>query len=303
MVGIKNGKKQKIGSGEIGFDIIVTLIAIVVFTIVVYPLWYIVISSFSSGAAITQGKVVLFPVDITLDGYIEILNHNLLPRSFINTLIYTVSGAAVDIIFTVSTAYVLSRKNLAGRKWLALFFAFTMWFNAGLIPTFLHYRNLGIVNTRLAIILPGAIIITNMVIVRTFFENSVPLELLEASKLDGCSDIKYLFKVAIPLAKPIIAVIALYYAVGHWNQFFNAMVYLQDTKLYPLQLVLRDVLLTGENASDLAGMTAEDLLIMENLRQMLKYSVIVVSSLPMLIFYPFVQRYFVAGLSAGAVKG
>lgn len=296
-------QRKKANGGETGFNIFVMVSTIIIFLIVVYPLWYIIISSFSSGAAISQGKVVFYPVDITLDGYKEILKHNLLPRSFVNTFAYTISGTVFDVIMTVAVAYALSRKNLVGRQWISLFFAFTMWFNAGLIPTFLHYKELGLVNSPFAIILPGAVTITNMVIVRAYFENSVPIELLEASKLDGCSDLKYLFQIAVPLAKPILAVITLYYAVGHWNQFFNAMIYLQDVELYPLQLVLRDVLLSGESASDLSGMTAADIAVRENLRQMLKYSVIVVSSIPMLIFYPFVQRYFVAGLSAGAVKG
>lgn len=294
---------EKRESNELGFNIIVTVATVLIFLIIFYPLWYILISSFSSGAAISKGLVVFLPVDITLDGYKEILSHALLPRSFVNTIGYTISGTTIDVILTVITAYALSRKGLVGRRGIGIFFAFTMWFNAGLIPTFLHYKSIGLVNSPLAIILPGAILITNMVIVRAYFENSIPMELLEAAKLDGCSDIKYLLTIAIPLAKPIIAVVTLYYAVIHWNQFFNAMIYIQDIELYPLQLVLRDILLTGESTSDMASLTAEDILIRENLRQMLKYSVIVASSLPMLLFYPFIQKYFQKGLSAGAVKG
>ncbi len=294
---------KKRESNELGFNIIITILTIIIFLIVFYPLWYIVISSFSSGAAISKGLVTFLPVDLTLDGYKEILTHPLLPRSFLNTIGYTLVGTIIDVVLTVITAYALSRKGLVGRKGLSIFFAFTMWFNAGLIPTFLHYKAIGLVNSPLSIILPGAILITNMVIVRVYFEYSIPSELLEASKLDGCSDIKYLLNIAIPLAKPIIAVITLYYAVIHWNQFFNAMIYIQDVELYPLQLVLRDVLLAGENTADMASLTAKDIIIRENLRQMLKYSVIVASSLPMLILYPFIQKYFQKGLAAGAVKG
>ncbi len=294
---------KKILGDEKGFNIFVLIMLAIILLITFYPLWYIIISSFSSGAAISQGQVVFFPVDITFDGYIEIFNHNLLPRSFLNTVIYTVSGTVINVVLTVITGYALARKDLPGRSFFSILFAFTMWFNAGLVPTFLWYRDLNLVNSPFVMVLPGAIIITNMVIVRTYFERSVPHELLEASKLDGCSDIRYLFSIALPLAMPIIAVIALYHSVGHWNNFFTAMVYLSDTELYPLQLILRDVLLSGESPSDMASMTPEDILIRENLRQMLKYSVIVVSSIPMLLFYPFVQRFFVKGLAAGAVKG
>lgn len=298
-----NLKRKKVIGEEKGFNFFIMLCLIFVFVIIVYPLWYIVISSFSSGYAITQGLVYLWPVDFTLDGYKEISQHNLLPKSFMNTVFYTVSGTMINIVATVISGYALSRKDLPGHSLISLYFVFTMWFNAGLVPNFLWYRDLGLVNSIFALILPGAIAIPHMVVTRSYFQNSVPHELLEASKIDGCSDFRHFFQIALPLATPIIAVITLYYAVAHWNSFFNAMIYIQDSNKYPLQLVLRDILLTGSNFSDASGMSAEEIAYRENLRQMLKYSVIVVGSLPMLVLYPFIQRYFVAGLSSGAVKG
>lgn len=296
-------KRQKVIGEEKGFNFFIMLCLSFILLIIIYPLWYIVISSFSSGFAITQGRVFLWPVEFTLDGYIEISKHNLLPRSFLNTTIYTISGTIINVFATVISAYALSRKDLPGRSFISLYFVFTMWFSAGLVPTFLWYRDLGLVNTIWALILPGAITISHMVVTRSYFMNSVPSELLEAAKIDGCSDFRHFFQIALPLATPIIAVITLYYAVGHWNAFFNAMIYIQDSTKYPLQLVLRDILLTGTSFSDSAGMSEEEIAYRENLRQMLKFSVIVVGSIPMLILYPFIQKFFVAGLSSGAVKG
>lgn len=296
-------KRTKQLGEERGFNIIVTTCLISVFLIVFYPLWFIIINSFSSALAITQGSVVLFPIGFNLDGYREIFEHNLLIRSFFNTIGYTLSATCLNVVLTVITGFALSRKDLPGYRLISLYFVFTMWFNAGLVPTFLHYKELGLVNSVFALILPGAIQITNMVIVKAYFTNSIPHELLEAAKIDGCSDFRYLLQIAIPLAKPIIAVITLYYAVGHWNAYFNAMIYIQDSNLYPLQLVLRDILASSQNIQNFANMTQEEIAIQENLQQMLKYSVIVASSLPMMMLFPMIQKHFVAGLAAGAVKG
>lgn len=296
---IKEFKQEK------AFHIINTLIATCIFLVVFYPLYYIVISSFSSGAAVASGRVILWPVEFTLDGYKEVGKYQLLVTGFTNTVIYTVIGTMINVFMTILAAYPLSRKELYGRNKITLFFAFTMWFNGGMIPTYLLFKDLGLIDNRLVMIIPGALSIWNMVITRTYLQKSIPEELIESATLDGCTDISYLLRIALPLAKPIIAVITLYYAVGHWNQFFNAMIYLSTPDKYPLQLVLRDILLAGSNAMQSSGgsMTTDELLYFENVQQLLKYSVIVVSAVPMLSIYPLVQKHFVKGIMVGALKG
>ncbi len=290
--------------GDRPFYIIVLVILMITALIILYPLWYILISSFSSGARVAAGEVVFLPLDFTLDGYKAIIDHGSILLGYRNTAIYTILGTILNVFMTVIAAYPLSRKELVGRNQITLFFAFTMWFSGGMIPTYLMYRDIGFIDNPLVMIVPGAIGVWNMVITRTYFQKSIPLELLEAAKLDGCSDIGYLMKIALPLAKPIIAVITLYYAVGHWNAFFNAMIYIHSSEYYPLQLILRDILIFGQDLETGAGSyTAEEIAYRENLQQMLQYSVIVASSAPMLMLYPFIQKYFVKGIMVGALKG
>ncbi len=295
---------KKIDS-DVLFRFFNTFFATMILIMVFYPLYYIFIMSFSSATAIISNQVFLWPVDFTLDGYDAILEYKLLLSSFGNTCFYTVCGTCLNVFMTVIAAYPLSRSDLYGRNFITMYFAFTMWFGGGLIPTYIMYRNLGLVDNRLVMILPGALSIWNMVITRTYFQKSIPHELLESARLDGCSDYGYLLKIVIPLSKPILAVITLYYAIGHWNSFFNAMIYINTPSKYPLQLVLRDVLITGTSVLNTSGgnLSAEEIQARENLAQMLKYSVIVVGSAPMLILYPFIQKYFVKGIMVGALKG
>ncbi len=294
--------KQEFNSDSV-FYVVVYILLFITALIILYPLWYIFISSFSSGARVAAGEVVFWPLDITFDGYKAILEHNSIPTGFKNTFLYTVSGTIINVIITVMAAYALSRAKLPYRNQITLFFAFTMWFNGGMIPTYLLYKDINLIDTPLVMIIPGALGVWNMVITRTYFQ-SLPKELLEASTMDGCSDIGYLLKIVIPLSKPILAVITLYYAVGHWNAFFNAMIYLHTPDYYPLQLIMRDILIIGQNTEmSSAGYTMEEILYRENLQNMLQYSVIVVSTAPMLILYPFVQKYFVQGIMVGALKG
>lgn len=297
-------RKKEIGEDPL-FNVIVTLLLGISLFIVAYPIWYIIINSFSSGQAVVTGKVLLYPLDFTLDAYEAIFDHGLLLKSFLNTVLYTTCGTAINVFITVIASYPLSRKELKGRNVITLFFAFTMWFNGGLIPTYMLYKNLNITNNPLVMIIPGALGVWNMVITRTYFQKGIPQELNEAAKLDGCSDFVYLLKIVIPLAKPIIAVITLYYAVGHWNAYFNAMLYIHKTEYYPLQLVLRDILLRGQtiDPNAMASMTPEDIEKQQNLRHMLQYAVIIFGTLPMMILYPFIQKYFVKGIMVGALKG
>ena len=305
MVDLTKSSRIKDTGKDRVFNIVNMILTTFVLVIIFYPLYYVFICSFSSGAAIASSRVYLWPVDFTLDGYKAILDYELLMSGFANTFFYTFCGTCINVVMTVLAAYPLSRKELYGRNVITMFFAFTMWFGGGMIPTYLLFKNLGIIDTRWVMIIPGALNVWNMVITRTYFQKSIPEELLESAKLDGCTDLNYLTKIVLPLAKPILAVITLYYAVGHWNQFFNAMIYINTPELYPLQLVLRDILFTGEQAITASNgmMSMEDILYRENLQQMLKYSVIVVSALPMLAMYPFVQKHFVKGIMVGALKG
>ncbi len=301
---VKTSTKIKDSAADKTFVTLVTIGLIFVCLIILYPLWFILISSFSSGARVAAGEVVFWPLDFTLDGYKAIIEHSAILTGFKNTFIYTFCGTTLNVVMTVLAAYPLSRKELWGRNKIALFFAFTMWFNGGMIPTYLLYKDIGFINNPLVMIIPGALGVWNMVITRTYFQKSIPEELLEAAKLDGCSHFQYLGQVVLPLSKPILAVITLYYAVGHWNAFFNAMIYLHSSDYYPLQLVLRDILFSSQSLDMAAGSyTAEDIAYRQNLQNMLQYSVIVVSSAPMLIMYPFIQKYFVKGIMVGALKG
>ncbi|MFB9279436.1 carbohydrate ABC transporter permease [Cohnella cellulosilytica] len=274
----------------------------VVLIIVLYPLIYIVSSSFSSIEAVVSGRVWLWPVEFSLEGYAAVFKHHLLLNSLKNSLYYMAVGTAINIVITVTSAYALSRKDLFGRNFFMMIFVFTMFFNGGLIPTYILVQKLGILNTPWAIWLPLALIIWNMIIARTYFQTTLPQELLEAAQIDGCNDFLFLRKVVIPLSGPIIAVIALFYGVMHWNQYFNAMIYLRDPQLFPLQLVLREILILSQMEFDMVA-DADAVAAVVGLGELLKYSLIVVSALPLLIVYPFVQKFFVKGIMIGALKG
>ncbi|MGH2557999.1 MAG: carbohydrate ABC transporter permease [Thermomicrobiales bacterium] len=285
-----------------GFNIFNYVVLTLFLLVVLYPLIYIVSASFSSARAVTSGQVWLWPVDVTLDGYKAIFKHHLLVRGFLNSLFYTVVGTAVSVTLTILAAYPLSRKDLYGRGVIMFLFFFTLLFSGGLIPTYLVVKDLGLLNTRWALVFPAALSIYNMIITRTYFQTAIPDELLDAATIDGASDFRFLWNVVIPLSGPIVAVNALFYAVAQWNQFFNALIYLTDQDLWPLQLVLREILV--QNNVDPAMISdVEDLILRQNLRELLKYSLIVVATLPVLIVYPFVQKHFVKGALIGSLKG
>ncbi|KQX48586.1 carbohydrate ABC transporter permease [Paenibacillus sp. Root444D2] len=282
---------------------ILNYIILFIFTItILYPLVYIVSASFSSSTAVISGKVWLYPVEPTLAGYEAVFKHRLIMSSFLNSVFYTVVGTTINVLFTLIAAYPLSRKDFMPRNAIMALFVFTMMFSGGLIPSYLVVKELGMIDTRWSLIIPGALAVMNMIIARTYFQTTIPDELLEAAQMDGCSDFTFVRKIVLPLSGPIIAVISLFYAVGHWNQYFNALLYLKHQELYPIQLVLRDILVQNEvDASmitDVADQAARD-----GLRELLKFSLIVVSTLPVLIIYPFIQRHFVKGMMIGSLKG
>lgn len=277
-----------------------------VFVIVAYPLLYMLACSFSSPQAVTAGKVVLWPVDFTLMGYETIFRDASIWTGYGNTIIYTAVGTFLSTVLTLLAAYPLSRKDFVLANPCMMLFTFTMFFGGGLIPTYILISNLGLINTRWVMIIPGALSVYNIILTRTFIRSNIPQELIEATQIDGCSDFRFLCSFVIPLSKAIIAVVALFYAVGVWNSYFNALIYLNDKALYPLQMVLRTILI--QNKFDSASMTqtlinVEDLAAKQKLYELLKYSLIVVASVPILCVYPFVQKYFVQGVMIGSIKG
>ncbi|QHT58863.1 carbohydrate ABC transporter permease [Paenibacillus lycopersici] len=274
----------------------------VVFIIVVAPLIYIVSSSFSSPLAVTSGKVWLFPVDFSLHGYKAIFRDPHIMIGYKNSLIYMAVGTLLNVAMTVMLAYPLARKTFVGRNFIMVLIVITMLFDAGLIPYYLVVKNLHLLNTRWAMIVPGALSVFQVIVARTFFQSTIPDELTEAASLDGCSDWRFIASIVLPLSKPILAVMALMYAVGHWNAYFDALIFLKDPQLFPLQIVLRNILIL--NTIDPSMMSnVNKVLEQQGLKDLLKYSLIVVASGPMLVIYPLVQKHFVKGVMIGSLKG
>ena len=298
-------KIKKFGKAPLGDKIFILLIYILltaIMLVVFLPLVYIVSASFSDPQAVISNEVWFLPVRPTLRGYEAVFKNRNILTGFANSFFYMIVGTLVNIVMTVMCAYPLSRKEFTARNKVAMIFVFTMYFSGGLIPTYMLVNSLGLVNTRLAMIIPSAMSTYNMIICRTYFVNSIPDELYEAGQLDGCTPFKYLIKVVVPLSKPILAVLVLYYGVAKWNSYFDAMIYLKNQTLVPLQIVLRDILILNQvdytMISDASAIAAQ-----RGLTDLLKYSTIVVASLPVLCIYPFVQKYFVKGVMIGSVKG
>lgn len=281
---------------------IVVLILTAFFIAVLYPCVFVISASFSSGTAVQAGKVVLWPVEPTLEGYKTVLNTPTVWLGYRNSILYTLVGTVINVSMTMVAAYCLSRKDLPGHNGVMLAFTFTMFFSGGIIPMYIQVQNLKLLNTMWSLILPGAISVYNLIVARTFIVNSIPSELLEASQIDGCSDLRYFFSIVLPLSGAIIAVEALFYAVGHWNAYFNAMIYLSKRELYPLTLYLREILMS----SNIDPSTVSDPELQARLADMvgiIKYALIVVAVVPVLMIYPFVQKHFVKGVMIGSVKG
>lgn len=288
-------------SDKLFYILVITLLS-VFFIAVLYPCIFVASASISSGSAVQAGKVILFPVDVSLQGYKTVFSTPKVWTGFRNSLFYTVAGTAINLVMTMTAAYCLSRKDVPGSNFIMLAFTFTMFFGGGMIPSYLLIRQLGMLNTVWALLVPGAISTYNLIMARTFIQNSIPSELLEASMMDGCSDIMFFLKVVIPLSKAIMAVLVLFYAVGHWNSYFNAMIYLNDRELYPLTIFLREILM----ADQIDPSTISDPELQTKIAQMagvIKYALIVVTMVPILLVYPFVQKYFVKGVMIGSVKG
>lgn len=286
------------------FSIVNNIVLGIIFILVAYPLVYVISASFSSPTAIIQGAVFLWPVEPNLEGYIAVLTNDAIMLGFGNSFFYMIVGTLVNISLTVLIAYPLSRTDFFGRRFMSLMLVFTMIFNAGLIPNYMLIKSLGLMDTRAVMIIPTALNVWNVMITITYFRTTIPKELLEASQIDGCDDFKFVRMIVIPLSKPIIAVITLFYAVEHWNSYFNALIYLKSASLRPLQIVLREILVQNQISIDMiSSMDPEALAAKENLATLLKYSLIIISSLPLMILYPFIQKHFVKGIMVGSVKG
>ncbi|MEG1149496.1 MAG: carbohydrate ABC transporter permease [Niameybacter sp.] len=278
------------------------IILSIVLVLVLYPVIYVVSASFSSPQAVISGKVWLFPVEPTLMGYEAVFKNNQIMVGFKNSFIYMIGGTILNLAMTMLCAYPLAKKDLVGRNALTGIFIFTMYFSGGLIPSYMLIQKLGLLNTRWAMIIPVAMSVWNMIIARTYLQNTIPDTLYEAAEIDGCTPIGFFFRIALPLSAPILAVMTLYYGVAHWNTYFNAMIYLNDQELFPLQLILRNILILN-NVDPTMMQDVEAMVQKQGLVDLLKYSVIVVASVPVLCIYPFVQKYFVKGVMIGALKG
>lgn len=299
------GAEMKFGKKKADpiFDIVNMVVMSILLIVFLWPLIFVISASLSDPGAVWNGEVIFFPVRFNLNAYKEILGYKDIWIGYRNTLFYTIAGTALNLCFTVFAAYPLSRKDFYTRNFFMFLFMFTMYFSGGLIPTYMVVSGLGLTNTFWAMIVPGAVSVYNMIITRTYFVNSIPESLQEAAQLDGANTFQFLIRIVLPLSKPILAVIGLYYGVAHWNDFFTALLYVNDKALFPLQTFLRDILIQNNLALDAAGLDPTDAAAKMQLAQTIKYGVIVVASVPVLCIYPFIQKYFVKGIMIGAVKG
>ena len=287
--------------GDLIFDIVNVSILLLLMLIVLYPLLYVVSCSFSAPLLVVQSKVVLFPKGLTTVAYEHVFQNKLILSGYMNTILYTLLGTSINLVMTIMAAYPLAQKSFKCRKGFTFLFTFTMLFSGGLIPTFLTVQGLGLVDTVWALVLPGAISAWNMLIMKNYFQTSIPLEIYEAARIDGADWMAILTRLVLPLSMPIVAVMVLYYGVSHWNSYFSALIYLRDRMRYPLQLIMRSYFSGSDFAEQGAG--GEDSTTALLLTETIKYALIVIASFPLLCLYPFMQRFFVKGVMLGAVKG
>lgn len=283
------------------FNIFNYVFLAIVALLVIYPLIFVLSASLSNPENVISGDMWLWPKEFTLDAYEKVFQNKDIINGFINTLKYTIFGTILNVVMTILAAYPLSRKDLKGRGFIMAFIVFTIFFSGGLIPTYLLIRDLGMLNTFWVMIIPNAVAVWNIIIMRTFFQ-SIPHELEESAMIDGAGNFRILWSIVLPLSFPVIAVMVLFYSVGHWNSYFQALIYLQDQEKFPLQLILRQILIQGQT-DDMIKATSESFLAQQLSVEGLKYAVLIVANLPMLMLYPFLQRYFVKGVMIGSLKG
>ncbi len=291
------------GFSERTSDIVLVVLCAVILLIVAYPLYYVLIASVSNPYDVYAGKTFFLPSQFTLDGYKAVFADSGIFTGYINSIKYTIIGTVFSVAMVYLTAYPLSVKDLPGRKLLSIFFIITMYFGGGLIPTYLAVKNTGLLNSMWSLFLPGGVAVGNMIIVRNFFENSIPKEMIEAAKIDGASNWLTFIKIVVPLSRSIMAVMVVFSMVAYWNDWFTAMIYLPGDEYAPLPLVLRGILIKSSASASQSSMVSGGYAELNKLTEMIKFSSIIVAAAPMLIIYPFVQKYFEKGFMAGAVKG
>lgn len=302
-----NVKSIKNTGGDKLFMVFVYIFLIISLVIVAYPLLYIVSASISDPNAVNSGEMLLIPQGITFDGYKTILENTALWRGYGNTIFYTFLGTSINLFVTIPAGYALSRPNFYGKSAFTKFMMITMFISGGLIPSYLLVTRMGLNNTVWALVLPNAASVYNLIVTRTFFQSSIPNEIEEAAVMDGASYFRRFFSIILPLSKPIISVMALFYGIGHWNQYFSSLLYISDRKKYPLQMILREILvlqdLSSNPSQQITGELAELIYSQQQLGQVIKYGVMIVSTLPLILIYPFLQKYFVKGVMIGSLKG
>ncbi len=299
----QNPNQIKESSSDRIFNAVNTGILLFLCGLVLYPLYFILIASISDPNAVYEGRVILFPQDMSLDGYKELLKDTSIWQGYKNTILYTFVGTTISVATTITGAYALSRKNLPLNRLFMFLITFTMLFSGGLIPTYLTVQKLNLLNTMWAVVLPGAVGPWFFIIARTFFQTSIPNELFEAAYIDGCDDFKIFFKIVLPLSGAVIAVMALFYGVAMWNGYFGPMIYLDDPNKYPLQLILRNLLIENELSASMMTGDATSFVEQQRVADQIKYGVIIVSTLPILVIFPFVQKFFAKGTVSGSIKG
>lgn len=299
---MKKSKFRQMSTGDRVFTIVNYSLLMLVLIIELYPLVYVVAASFSDPQAVVSGKVFLFPVNPTLKGYAAVFKNKKILTGFSNSIFYLIVGTVLNLVMTMLCAYPLSRKEFRARGFLSMFFVFTMYFSGGMVPAYILVNKLGMINTRWSMIIPMAMSTYNMIICRTYIVNSIPDELYEASQMDGCTPFRYMLSVVVPLSKPILAVLTLYYGVVRWNDYFNAMLYLYKDNLQPLTIVMKEILIMSQ--VDMTQVTDASVVSkLQGMSELLKYSTIVVASLPVMLLYPLIQKHLVKGVMIGAVKG
>ena len=305
-----NRRKKKLKFNS-DFVFVATVYFIIIFVMIVtlYPLLYVISASISDPQAVASGRMMLLPIGTTLDGYKNLMKYKDIWTGYGNTLFYTIVGTLINLVVTLPAAFALSRKDMKYRGIIMGLFVFTMYFNGGLMPSYLNVKSFNLLNTRTFILINGAVSVYNLIVARSFFQSAIPWELQEAAQIDGASKTKVFLQIVMPLAKSIVAVMTLYYGVARWNSYFTEMIYLDDRAKWPLQLFLKEILLRGEMAAsslmngDLDAASIQSLMKQSDTANQMKYGVIVVSSLPMMILYPILQKFFNKGVMIGSIKG
>lgn len=294
---IKDTKFDKI------FNIVVLVFVLLITLLIAYPLYFVIIASFSNPNLVASGQVILIPKDISFEGYRYIFRDPRIGTGYFNTFIYTLFGTVLALGITIPAGYALSRKDMLGKGIIMKFMVFTMYFSGGLVPSYMIVKGLNLIDTRAVLIILGSFSAYNLIICRSFYQQNIPIEVQEAADIDGCTIPRFFFSIVLPLSKATIAIMALYYAVAHWNDFFNGLIYVNQQEKMPLQLFLRDILISGQAISGNTLTDPEQILLKQRIARTIQYGIIIVSSLPILLFYPFVQKYFVKGVMIGSVKG